>query len=195
MRKVLIVTGPGGDAQGWGDMKVTETMCETLNAGDLAAEIAYVVTTDDFMKAISSRTYDIVWSALYYFSHREDIIGLGDDNEWVADILDERNIPYIGPNALTMKQLIQKYETHRIMHENGVRVPAFKLVAPGDPLPDVPLPGLRQAQLRIALRRHQRRQRCPQPAGDGASASGMCTRNSSRPRSSKSICPAMNTRS
>ena len=42
MRKVLIVTGPGGDAQGWGDMKVTETMCETLNAGDLAAEIAYV---------------------------------------------------------------------------------------------------------------------------------------------------------
>jgi len=34
MRKVLIVTGPGGDAQGWGDMKVTETMCETLNAGE-----------------------------------------------------------------------------------------------------------------------------------------------------------------
>ena len=140
MRKVLIVTGPGGDAQGWGDMKVTETMCETLNGGDLAAEIAYVVTTDDFMKAISSRSYDIVWSALYYFSHREDIIGLGDDNEWVADILDERNIPYIGPNALTMKQLIQKYETHRIMHENGVLVPAFTLVAPGDALPDVAYP-------------------------------------------------------
>ena len=39
MRKVLIVTGPGGDAQGWGDMKVTETLCETLNSGDLAAEI------------------------------------------------------------------------------------------------------------------------------------------------------------
>jgi len=140
MRKVLIVTGPGGDAQGWGDMKVTETMCETLNGGDLAAEIAYCVTADDFMKAISGRSYDIVWSALYYFSHREDIIGLGDDNEWVADILDERNIPYIGPNALTMKQLIQKYETHRIMHENGVLVPAFTLVAPGDALPDVAYP-------------------------------------------------------
>ena len=140
MKKVLIVTGPGGDAQGWGDMKVTQNMCETLNAGDLAAEIAYVVTKDDFMKAISTRTYDIVWSALYYISQREDIIGLGEDNEWVADMLDERDIPYIGPNAQTMKELIQKYETHRIMHENGVLVPAFTLVAPGDALPDVPYP-------------------------------------------------------
>ena len=75
MRKVLIVTGPGGDAQGWGDMKVTETLCETLNAGDLAAEIAYVTTTEEFRKAISSRRFDIVWSALYYISQREDIIG------------------------------------------------------------------------------------------------------------------------
>ena len=62
MRKVLIITGPGGDAQGWGDMKVTETMCGTLNSGDLTAEIAYATTTEEFLKAISSRSYDIVWS-------------------------------------------------------------------------------------------------------------------------------------
>ena len=140
MRKVLIVTGPGGDAQGWGDMKVTETLCETLNSGDLAAEIAYVTTTEEFRKAISGRRFDIVWSALYYISQREDIIGLGEDNEWVADMLDERDIPYIGPNSLTMKQLIQKYETHRIMRENGVLVPAFRLVAAGDALPEVAYP-------------------------------------------------------
>jgi D-alanine-D-alanine ligase len=140
MRKVLIVTGPGGDAQGWGDMKVTETMCETLNSGDLTAEIAYVTTTEEFRKAISGRSYDIVWSALYYISQREDIIGLGEDNEWVADMLDEKGIPYIGPNAQTMKELIQKYETHRIMREHGVLVPDFKLVAVGDELPEVAYP-------------------------------------------------------
>ena len=92
------------------------------------------------MKAISTRTYDIVWCALYYISQREDIIGLGEDNEWVADMLDEKSIPYIGPNAQTMKELIQKYETHRVMHENGVLVPDFTLVVPGDALPDVPYP-------------------------------------------------------
>lgn len=140
MRKVLIVTGPGGDAQGWGDMKVTGIMCETLNSGDLAAEIAYVTTKEEFLNAVSGRRFDIVWSALYYISQREDIIGLGDDNEWVADMLDERGIPYIGPNARTMKDLIQKYETHRIMHEHGVPVPDFKLVAAGDALPEVAYP-------------------------------------------------------
>ncbi len=142
MKKVLIVTGPGGDAQGWGDMKVTETMCEALNTGDLSAEIAFVVTKDDFLKAISSRSYNIVWSALYYISQREDIIGLGENNDWVADMLDERGIPYIGPNALTMKQLIQKYETHRIMQENGVLVPAFALVNADGALPDVAYPAI-----------------------------------------------------
>jgi D-alanine-D-alanine ligase len=137
---VLIVTGPGGDAQGWGDMKVTETLCETLNSGDLAAEIAYVTTTEEFRKAISGRRFDIVWSALYYISQREDIIGLGEDNDWVADRLDEKGIPYIGPNARTMKELIQKYETHRVMRESGVLVPDFKLVAAGDALPEVAYP-------------------------------------------------------
>lgn len=140
MRKVLIVTGPGGDAQGWGDMKVTETLCETLNSGDLAAEIAYVTTTKEFLQALSGRRYDIVWSALYCVSQREDIIGLGEDDEWVADMLDERGIPYIGPSARTMKELIQKYETHRIMRENGVLVPDFNLVAAGDALPEVAYP-------------------------------------------------------
>jgi len=140
MRKVLLVTGPGGDAQGWGNMKVTETVCETLNTGNLAAEIADVTTKEEFLKAISSRRFDIVWSALYYITQREDIIGLSDDDEWVADMLDERGIPYIGPNSLTMKQLIQKSETHRIMHESGVLVPANKLVAAGDALPEVTYP-------------------------------------------------------
>ncbi|HNS54588.1 MAG TPA: hypothetical protein PKH25_07420 [Syntrophales bacterium] len=140
MRKVLIVTGPGGDAQGWGDMKVTETLCRTLNSGDLAAEIAYVTTTEEFLKALAGRSYDIVWSALYSISQREDIIGLGENTEWVADILDAKGIPYIGPNAQTMKNLIQKYETHRIMHENGVLVPSFTLVAPGGALPDIEYP-------------------------------------------------------
>jgi D-alanine-D-alanine ligase len=140
MAKVLIVTGPGGDAQGWGDMKVTKVMCETLHSGGRSAEIAYVESMDGFMNAINNKSYDIVWSALYYISQREDIIGISGDVDWVADILDERGIPYIGPDAPTMKQLIQKYETHRIMHEHGALVPKHYLVDIGDGIPDIPFP-------------------------------------------------------
>ncbi|OGV68653.1 MAG: hypothetical protein A3K19_14910 [Lentisphaerae bacterium RIFOXYB12_FULL_65_16] len=141
MKKVLIITGPGGDAQGWGDMHVTEEMCKALNADGLSAEVAYVETPADFAKAIEARSFDIVWSALYYISQRSDIIGLsGGDVLWVADVLDAKQIPYIGPSALAMKQLIEKYVTHRIMHENGVLVPAHYRVDKGDALPDIPFP-------------------------------------------------------
>ena len=94
MKRILIITGPGGDAQGWGDLSVTETLCDALNDKGKSAEIAFVVTMDDFMQAIESKKYDIIWSALYYISEKEDIIGLNiDDDAWLADIFDRRQIP------------------------------------------------------------------------------------------------------
>jgi D-alanine-D-alanine ligase len=141
MKRILIITGPGGDAQGWGDLAVTETLCEALNADGKSARIAFVNTMDDFMRAIDGNTYDIAWSALYYISDKEDIIGLNvDDDAWLADIFDRRQIPYIGPSALTMKQLINKTWTHRILHANQVAVPTHHQVDIEDPIPDVPLP-------------------------------------------------------
>jgi len=136
------MTGPGGDAQGWGDLNVTETVRDALNAAGYPAEIAWVVTESDFEHALDRRTFDIVWCALYYFSERADIVGIGDESEtiWVADLLDARGIPYIGPNAQTMKNLILKHETHRIMRATGARVPSFAYVPRGSPVPEVAFP-------------------------------------------------------
>jgi len=141
MKKVLIITGPAGDAQGWGDLKVTQSVCDAINANGKSAEIAYVESLEDFKKAVKNSSFDIIWSALYHASFKADIIGLSDsDDAWLADYLDAWQIPYIGPNALTMKQLIQKYETHRILNQNNVAVPYHVLVELGDPLPDVNYP-------------------------------------------------------
>ncbi len=76
MKRILIITGPGGDAQGWGDLNVTKTLCEALNAKGKSAEIAYVKNRGDFMAAINDNRYDIVWSALYHISDKADMIGL-----------------------------------------------------------------------------------------------------------------------
>ena len=141
MKKVLIITGPAGDAQGWGDMSVTQHVCDAINANGKSAEIAYVESLDDFKKAVRNSSFDIIWSALYHASSKADIIGLSaGDDAWLADYLDGWQIPYIGPNALTMKQLIQKYETHRILSQHGVAVPYHHLVGEGDPLPDIAYP-------------------------------------------------------
>jgi D-alanine-D-alanine ligase len=141
MKRILLITGPGGDAQGWGDLSVTRTLCDALNANGKSAEIAFVETMDDFMRTIDTHQYDIIWSALYYITDKSDIIGLNvDDDAWLADIFDRRQIAYIGPNALTMKQLINKTWTHRILSENKIAVPAHHEVGPGEEIPDVRFP-------------------------------------------------------
>jgi len=137
MKKVLIITGPAGDAQGWGDLEVTRQLCDTLNTADKTAEIVFVENKQIFLDAIETRSYDIIWSALYHVSTRADIVGLNEDNGlWIADTLDSKDIPYIGPDALTMKQLIQKNLTHEILKQNQVSVPYFYTVDIGDNVPD-----------------------------------------------------------
>jgi D-alanine-D-alanine ligase len=141
MKRVLIITGPAGDAQGWGDLKVTQSVCQAIQSKGKSAEIAYVESLEEFKKAVRQNRFDIIWSALYHASSEVDFIGLSaGDDAWLADYLDAWQMPYIGPNALTMKQLIQKYDTHRILKQNGVAVPRHFLVGAGDPLPQVAYP-------------------------------------------------------
>jgi D-alanine-D-alanine ligase len=141
MKKVLLITGPAGDAQGWGDIKVTEEVCKAINASGKEAEIAFVSSMDEFYKALEEKHFDIVWSALYHISSKSETIGTGEgDEKWLADIFDDRSIPYIGPNAATMKALIHKTATHKIMHAHNVPVPYHYQVEIGSAMPDVTYP-------------------------------------------------------
>lgn len=141
MKKILIITGPGGDAQGWGDMAVTEEVAKAINASDKSAEIAYVSNLEELNQALETREFDLIWSALYHVNENAEIIGMSEgDDRWVADILDERKIPYIGPNAATMKALIHKTATHDIMEKAGCAVPYHYQIDRGDALPDLKFP-------------------------------------------------------
>ncbi len=126
--RILLLTGPGGDAQGWGDMSVTRNVgeaCETLGH---SARIAYVETEAEFFRTIDAGGFDIMWSALYHITPNEKFIGRNEDGLWVADELDLRGIPYIGSNSRTMKDMIDKFRTHSILARSGVPVPAHRLL-------------------------------------------------------------------
>lgn len=136
MKKILIITGPGGDAQGWGDMAVTEEVAKAINASGKSAEIAFVSNMDELNQALDTHEFDMVWSALYHVNENFDTIGMSEgDDRWVADILDDRKIPYIGPNAATMKALIHKTTTHDIMEKAECAVPYHFQITKGDELP------------------------------------------------------------
>ncbi len=141
MKKILLITGPSGDAQGWGDLKVTQEIAKAIQASEKEAEIAFVSTMDEFNSAIETKHFDIAWSALYHISSKSDTIGMSQgDEKWLADIFDKRQIPYIGPNAATMKALIHKTTTHKIMHAQGVAVPYHIQIEAGEKLPELTFP-------------------------------------------------------
>jgi len=126
--RIVLLTGPGGDAQGWGDMKVTESMRAAAESLGHPTRIAYVADEAPFLRLVDKPDFDIVWSSLYHITPNEAFIGRNAAGTWVADILDERRIPYFGSNSRVMRAMIDKFETHEILAAAGVAVPAHVLL-------------------------------------------------------------------
>jgi len=138
--RLLLLTGPGGDAQGWGDLSVTRNVGEAAESLGHTARIAFVATEADFYKVIDTAGFDILWSALYHISPNERFIGRNEAGLWVADVLDSRSLPYIGSDSRTMKDMIDKYRTHTILAGSGVPVPAHRLLRSEDDLAGIRYP-------------------------------------------------------
>ena len=130
---IVLVTGAAGDAQGWGDMHVTEALRDAIQANGCACRIVLAENRAELERELQKGPVSLVWSALYFFSDRADIVGIPPDAVWVADVLDDLHIPYIGPSARTMKALIGKFDTHEILSAHGVRVPRHRLCPPASP--------------------------------------------------------------
>jgi D-alanine-D-alanine ligase len=129
--RILLLTGPGGDAQGWGDMKVTASIREAAESLGHPTRVAYVVDESEFTGLLDTPDFDIVWSALYHITPNEAFIGRNAEGVWVADVLDERRVPYIGSDSRTMRAMIDKFRTHEILAAAGVDVPAHRLLQSG----------------------------------------------------------------
>jgi len=129
---VVLVTGAGGDSQGWGNMQVTEAVRAAVCASGRDCRVVWADDRETMLKGLQSGPCDIVWSSLYFFSDRADIVGIPPDAVWVADVLDGIGMPYIGPSAQTMKNLIGKFATHEILAAHGVRVPRHVICPPSD---------------------------------------------------------------
>ena len=129
---VVLVTGSGGDSQGWGNMQVTEAVRAAVCATGRDCRVVWADDPETMLAGLNAGPADIVWSSLYFFSDRADIVGIPPDAVWVADVLDSIGMPYIGPSAQTMKNLIGKFSTHEILAAHGVRVPRHVICPPSD---------------------------------------------------------------
>ncbi len=130
---VVLVTGQGGDAQGWGDMQVTQSVKAAIERNQVKCRVVLAENKEELICGLQNGKCSLVWSSLYFFSGRSDIVGIPADAEWISDILDELHIPYIGPSGATMKKLIEKFDTHEVMANAGVAVPKHTLCPPSSP--------------------------------------------------------------
>lgn len=130
--RLLLLTGPGGDAQGWGDLNVTKSVAAAAEASGYSPQIAWVETEADFYRVLDAGGFDIIWSALYHITTNDKFIGSNQGGLWVADVFDSRAVPYVGSNSRTMKDMIDKFRTHAVLEEHGVPVPAHHLVRVDD---------------------------------------------------------------
>ena len=130
--RLLLLTGPGGDAQGWGDIEVTNAVRDAAEASGYPASIAWIESEADFLRALDTGGFDMVWSALYHVTPNEKFIGTNEGGMWVADVLDERRVPYVGSNSAAMKRMIDKFRTHETLARHGVPVPGHHLVEGAD---------------------------------------------------------------
>jgi D-alanine-D-alanine ligase len=126
--RLVLLTGPGGDAQGWGDLKVTEAVAQAAEASGHAPRIVWAENEADFIRCLDGTPFDILWSALYHITPNERFIGSNEAELWVADALDARQVPYIGSNSRCLRDMIDKSATHRILAAAGVPVPANRTV-------------------------------------------------------------------
>jgi D-alanine-D-alanine ligase len=139
--RILLITGPSGHTQGWGDMATTMRIRDTLTSMGAEATVLYVESAEALLERLRARSFDIVWSSLYYISSNVDFIGTNSSGTWVHDMLDRMEIPYVGSGALSMKRMLDKAKTNAILAEHGVDVPWQYVVKPGaDEVPDVSFP-------------------------------------------------------
>jgi len=138
--RILLITGPAGQAQGWGNLETTMRIRDALDSMGMHTSVFFVETAEALIERLKTRTFDLVWSALYYISSNADFIGHNASGLWVHDILDRMAIPYLGSGALAMKWMLDKAKTNAVLAHHGIDVPWQCVVEPGDPIPDVAFP-------------------------------------------------------
>jgi D-alanine-D-alanine ligase len=91
MSRILLITGPGGDAQGWGNMAVTQEIAKAINGSGKSSDIVSVSNMDELIQVLDTRKFDLVWSALYHKNNRRH--GQGHENAELPGSCPGRHAP------------------------------------------------------------------------------------------------------
>lgn len=68
-----------------GNMAVTREIANAVNGSGYVSDIASVSNMSELVRALETRKFDLVWSALYHVTENEVTVGVaGKSKDWVA---------------------------------------------------------------------------------------------------------------
>lgn len=137
---ILLIKSAIAERSEWGAASTIQDMCEALQSLGHDVRVAQIQSLDDLLAALDAGQVDLVWSAVYGTSGRLSSEDLAGDEIWVADILDEKGIAYVGSNAKTQQIMLDKRWTNQALREHGVAVPEQMIVHPGEAPEAFPFP-------------------------------------------------------
>jgi len=121
--KITLLTGTAGDIQGWGNMETTHALASTLKQAGKEVDILFVNHYADLFDYLDTQTFDLIWSSLYHISNNENSIDIPLNDQWVQDYLDQRQIPYVGSSASSLKTMLNKHDTYTTLKKHNIPVP------------------------------------------------------------------------
>lgn len=130
--KILLITGPASEAQGWGDAETTQRIRAAIEDTGKEVRVLDVATLDDLMRGLDKIRVDLAWSSIYQVSDNAAFIGLNHQEPWVMDILEDRGIPYVGSSVSVLKTMLDKSKTRDLLAKHGLAVPRQQVVELGD---------------------------------------------------------------
>ena len=138
--RIALITGVAGDVQGWGDLKTTELVRDTLSSLGFDTRILFIESISDLMAGLREADVDLAWPSLYYVSDNPGFVQQNTGERWIHDILESMGMPFIGSFGSSMRTMLDKVATTQRLAMNGVSVPWQHTVAVGGEVPTVSFP-------------------------------------------------------
>ncbi len=122
---IIIISSKGHWRNGWlTNSKRLQIAIDILEKAGVRVQSVEVENIEQLDKVLDNVSEDaLIWSNAYYVNDG------GDKIIWLNNYIQKRNLPLLGSNAQTLRNLLQKDVCQSILNEANIPIPRFTVIA------------------------------------------------------------------
>ena len=126
--RIAIINSTGFWPLGWAITPQTQQpVLDSLQRAGVTIDVYEVdsrqslINTVEIIKQVPS----LIWANAYQVKETAD----SNDSFWLADVLDQHKLPYIGSNSQTLSKVLLKHDCQSILAKANIPIPAFASIS------------------------------------------------------------------